>query len=191
VYAFLPEFLQIPKSAGYGFGATVTGAGLLMLPMLVTMALSGSLSGVLAPVFGVKGQLVWGSVCSLVACAGLAFYHDRAWQLGVASAVFGLGLGLAYAAMTSLVVQSVPASQTGVASGMNANIRTIGGSIGTAVVSSIITGRLRPDGLPYESGFTHGFLLLAVTSAVTVAVALLVPATRRRARSGPLDKGEP
>jgi EmrB/QacA subfamily drug resistance transporter len=191
VYGFLPEFLQTPESAGYGFGASVTGAGLLMLPMLVTMAVSGSLSGPIAPVFGVKAQLVWGSVCSVVACSGFAVYHDRPWQVGVAGAVFGLGLGLAYSAMTSLIVQNVPAGQTGAASGMNANIRTIGGSIGTAVVSSIIIAHPRPDGLPHESGFTHGFLLLTLTSAVTVALALLVPSARRKAEPAPVADGEP
>jgi EmrB/QacA subfamily drug resistance transporter len=191
VYGFLPEFLQTPKAAGYGFGASVTGAGLLMLPMLVTMAVSGSLSGPLTPVLGAKAQLVWGSVCGVVACAGFAAYHDHKWQLGVASAIFGLGLGLAYASMTSLVVRNVPAWQTGVASGMNANIRNVGGSIGTAVVSSVITGHPRPDGLPHESAFTHGFLLLALTAALTVAVALLIPSGHRVTSPEPAPEAEP
>ncbi|MEZ0077109.1 hypothetical protein [Planotetraspora sp. GP83] len=81
--------------------------------------------------------------------------------------------------MTSLIVQNVPAGQTGAASGMNANIRNIGGSIGTAVVSSIVIAHPQRDGVPAESGFTHGFVLLAVISAVTVVVALLVPAAHR------------
>jgi EmrB/QacA subfamily drug resistance transporter len=182
VYGFLPEFMQTPVSAGYGFGTSVTGAGLLMSPMLVAMAVSGSLSGPIAPVLGAKAQLVWGSVGSVVACAGFAFYHGHAWQIGVAGAIFGLGLGLAYSSMTSLIVQNVPASQTGAASGMNANIRNIGGSIGTAVVSVVITGHPQAGGLPRESGFTHGFLLLALTSAATVAVALLVPSRRAAER---------
>jgi MFS family permease len=179
VYGFLPEFTQTPVSAGYGFGTSVTGAGLLMLPMLVAMAVSGALSGPITPVLGAKAQLVWGSVCTAVACAGFAFCHGQAWQIGVAGAIFGLGLGLAYSSMTSLIVQNVPASQTGAASGMNANIRNIGGSIGTAVVSVVVTAHPQAGGLPRESGFTHGFLLLAVTSAATVAVALLVPSRRR------------
>jgi hypothetical protein len=56
--------------------------------------------------------------------------------VGVLSAVIaaggGLGLVLAgpYASMTSLVVQSVPASQTGVASGISgATLRVDGGTI--------------------------------------------------------------
>ncbi|MEW9527565.1 MFS transporter [Microbispora sp. NPDC049125] len=187
-FAFLPQFMQIPRAAGYGFGSSITGAGLLMLPMLVTMAVAGTVSGPITSVVGPKAQLVWGSACGAVACAAFTAFHDQPWQVALATGLFGLGLGLAYASMTNLIVQSVPARQTGAAGGMNANIRTIGGSIGTAVVSSVITGHPRPDGLPYESGFTHGFLLLTVVSAVTVAVAFLVPrggAGRHEATSSP------
>ncbi|MBP2703195.1 MFS transporter [Microbispora sp. RL4-1S] len=179
-YAFLPEFVQTPTAAGFGFGSSVTEAGLLMLPMLVTMAVAGSLSGPIAPIFGVKAQLVLGAALTAVACAAFAGYHDEKWQIAVATAVFGLGVGLAYAAMTSLIVQNVPAGQTAVAGGMNTNIRNIGGSVGAAVASSIITSHLQASGLPLESGFTDAFLLLAGAAAVSLVVALLVPAARRR-----------
>ena len=56
----------------------------------------------------------------------------RSSPVAIAAGVFGLGLGLVYAAITSVVVQSVPATQTGIASGMNANLRTIGSAIGAA-----------------------------------------------------------
>jgi hypothetical protein len=59
---------------------------------------------------------------------------------------------------------------------MNANIRTIGGSIGAAVTSVLVTGHLQPPGLPHESGYTHGFSLLAVLCLVAALAALLGPA---------------
>jgi EmrB/QacA subfamily drug resistance transporter len=189
-YAFLPQLMQVPTSAGYGLGATTTRAGLLMLPMLVTMAVAGVLSGPIAPVLGARAQLVWGSALTAVACAAFAAYHERAWELAVAGAVFGVGMGMAFAAMTNLIVQSVPASQTGAASGMNANVRTIGGSVGTAVIGSVITGDLQAGGVPYEAGFTHGFALIAAVAGVSVLVALLVPRPRRRPAhrsAGPVD----
>ena len=43
--------------------------------------------------------------------------------------------------MSNLIVRAVPAGQTGVASGMNANIRTIGGAVGAGVMSSIVTSQ--------------------------------------------------
>ena len=78
-------------------------------------------------------------------------------------------------ALTSLIVQSVPAHQTGAASGMNVNIRTIGGALGTAVVSSVVTASSGADGLPAESGFTTAFWALAGLSVVAAVLALLVP----------------
>ncbi|WP_343973366.1 MFS transporter [Kribbella koreensis] len=186
VYAFVPQFVQIPKAAGFGFGSSVTQAGLLMLPMLVTMAVAGSLSGPLAPRFGPKAQVVTGSSLSLVAALLFARLHDSPWQLALSTALFGIGLGLAYASMTSLIVQNVPREQTGAATGMNANIRTIGGSIGTAVASSVITGHLQPSGLPAESGFTDTFYLLAAFSAAAVLLALAIPTARRIATPAPV-----
>ena len=73
------------------------------------------------------------------------------------------------------VVAAVPASQTGVASGMNANIRTIGGAVGTAVLASVVTAELLPSGLPQESGYTTAFLLAAVSVACIGLISILRP----------------
>jgi MFS family permease len=133
----------------------------------------------LAPRFSVKAQVVWGSALILVASLAFAEFHDQPWQVALSTALFGVGLGLAYASMTSLIVQSVPREQTGVATGMNANIRTIGGSIGTALASWIITGHLQPNGLPAEEGFTDTVLLLSTFAAAAVLLALAIPTARR------------
>ncbi|MFI7336577.1 MFS transporter [Streptomyces sp. NPDC050085] len=179
VWSFLPGFAQTPSAAGYGFGASVTGAGLLMLPMLVAMFLAGVLTGRLEPVVGAKALLTVGAALGAVSCAMLALWHGQQAQIAVAAGVFGLGIGLAFASMANLIVQNVPAAQTGAATGMNANIRTIGGSIGAAVMSSMVTGHLQASGLPYESGYTHGFTLLAFLCLAAALAALLVPAGRR------------
>ena len=184
VWSFLPGFAQTPSSAGYGFGSSVTGAGLLMLPMLVAMFCSGVLSGRLQPIVGAKALLVTGAALGAAACAILAAWHGQQWQIAFAAGVFGLGIGLAFASMANLIVHSVPAEQTGAATGMNANIRTIGGSLGAAVMSSLVTGNLQASGLPAESGYTEGFTLLAVLCLAASLAALLVPA-RSAARQAP------
>jgi EmrB/QacA subfamily drug resistance transporter len=181
VFAFLPQLMQVPAASGYGFGASVTGAGLLMLPMLVTMALFGSVSGPLSRWVGSKLQLLGGAALSSVACLSLALAHGEQWQVATAGGIFGIGLGLVYSSMINLIVQSVPMHQTGTASGMNTNIRTIGASIGTAVVSSIVTSHSGQAGLPAESGYTTSFTILAATGLAALLVALLVPATRKPA----------
>ncbi|MBE8477266.1 MFS transporter [Streptomyces justiciae] len=186
LWSFLPGFVQTPKAAGYGFGASVTAAGLLMLPMLVAMFLSGVLGGRLEPVLGAKTLLVTGAALGAAAVGLLALWHDEQWQVALVSGLFGLGIGLAFASMANLIVGSVPADQTGAATGMNANIRTIGGSIGAAVTSVLVTGHLQPSGLPYESGYTHGFTLLALLLLAASLAALLVP-VRRAVRQVTVD----
>jgi hypothetical protein len=76
IWSFLPGFVQTQSSAGYGFAASVTAAGLLMLPMLVAMFFSGVLSGRLEPVVGAKSLLVTGAALGAVACGFLALWHD-------------------------------------------------------------------------------------------------------------------
>ncbi|MFJ2237245.1 MFS transporter [Streptomyces sp. NPDC087859] len=198
LWSFLPAFVQTPSSAGYGFGASVTTSGLLMLPMLLAMFCSGILSGRLAPVVGAKALLTTGAALGAVALAFLALWHAAQWQIAVVAGVFGLGIGLAFASMANLIVGSVPPEQTGAATGMNANIRTIGGSIGAAVTSVLVTGRLQPSGLPYGSGYTHGFTLLAVLCLAAALAALLVPVRRTgratgtaRATGEPSEAGRP
>ncbi|MEK8110019.1 hypothetical protein NKG94_48015 [Micromonospora sp. M12] len=78
-------------------------------------------------------------------------------EVAIAGGLVGLGIGLAFASMANLIVASVPASQTGVATGMNANIRTIGGAIGAAVVSGVITAHPQANGLPRRPASRWGF----------------------------------
>lgn len=135
-----------------------------------------------------KGRATTGAALGTLACGFLTFWYDAQWQIAVVAGLFGLGIGLALASMANLVVGSVPPEQTGAATGMNANIRPIGGSIGAALTSVLVTGRLQPSGLPYASGYTHGWAagpaLLAAAGA-----ALLVPARRQDRTTAPTATG--
>ena len=187
VMGFLPEFLQTPAAQGYGFGASIVQSGLYLLPLTVTMFVAGLASGRIAARVGSKSAVIVGSVCSTAAYFLLAFAHSQAWQIYVASTLLGIGLGLAFSAMSNLIVQAVPSAQTGVASGMNANIRTIGGAIGAGVMSSIVTSQLLESGVPAESGYSRGFAFLGVMTVVAVVAALFIPTAARLPAGEDLD----
>ena len=55
MFAFLPEFVQTPSSAGYGFGASITRSGLMLLPSGVTMFAVGLFVGTAHPAFRRQG----------------------------------------------------------------------------------------------------------------------------------------
>jgi MFS family permease len=180
--AFLPEFAQTPKSTGYGFGASITQSGLILLPQTVGIFLAGLVAGRFAARIGGKAVVVLGALVSTGAMTMLAFAHSHTWELYVATAVMGVGFGLAIAAMSSLIVHAVPPAQTGVASGMNANIRTIGGSIGAALMASVVTASPAADGLPREAGYTNGFTMLSGALLIAAVAGLLIPVRARSSR---------
>ena len=183
MFAFLPEFVQTPSSAGYGFGASITRSGLMLLPSGVTMFATGLFVGSLNRRLGGKVLVVAGCVIGCLAMGMFAFAHSAEWEIYVATGVLGIVFGLAFSAMTALVVSAVPAGQTSVATGMNANIRTIGGSIGAAVMASIVTAKLEPSGLPTGSGYTTGFGVMAGVLVVAALASLLIPSQRRPPRA--------
>src|ERR1700690_3188413 len=182
MFAFLPEFVQTPSSAGYGFGASITSWGLMLLPSGVTMFVAGLYAGALTRRYGGKGLVVAGCLIGCAAMAMFAFAHSQQWEIYVATGILGVGFGLAFSAMSANVVSAVPAEQTGAATGMNANIRTIGGSIGAARMGSILTAKLEPSGLPTGSGYTTGFAVMAVVLVVAAGAGALSPSQPRVGR---------
>jgi MFS family permease len=181
----IPAFMTAPDGAGYGFAATPTGVGLAMLPNTLGMLVIGLSIGRITGRFGAKLPLVVGGIVDAVAVALLAVAHSELWMIYLALTVFGLGMGLAFSSMTNLIVDAVPAEQTGVATGMNANIRTIGGSIGSQVVSAIIVAGVAPGALPPESGYTNGLVVMSVALLAAGLVALVVPNVRRARVASP------
>src|SRR6478609_458974 len=149
-FVLIPQFVETPKSTGYGFGSSVTQAGLFLVPSTLMMLISAPVSGRMSGRFGSKVPLVLGACLALSAFALLALAHSQHWQIYLASVLLGAGLGFSFASMTNLIVEAVRPDQTGVATGMNAVMRTIGGAIGGQVAASILSATLLADGLPSE-----------------------------------------
>lgn len=176
--AFLPQFVETPTVAGYGFGASITEAGLMLLPLTVAIFVVAIYSGRLTERLGAKALVVAGCAIGVGSTVMLVFAHSAPWEIYIATAIMGIGFGLAFSAMSGLIVAAVPPEQTGVASGMNANIRVIGGSIGSALMASIVTSDLTAGGLPAESGYTTGFAVLGVGLLLAAFAASAIPTLR-------------
>jgi MFS family permease len=183
-FAFIPQFVETPASNGYGFGASVTEAGFILLPQAVAVFLTGLIVSQLVLRFGAKRLVVTALAIVVVPFLLLSFAPSETWEVVLATALFGTGAGLAFATLPNIIVSAVPPSQTGVATGMNGNIRNIGGAIGTAVVSTIVTSTAVDGGFPTEAGYRWGFAILAIASLMAVIAALLIPSAEatRRAR---------
>jgi EmrB/QacA subfamily drug resistance transporter len=175
-FVLVPQFVQMPTSTGYGFGASVTQAGLFLLPSTISMMAGSMMAGRLAATAGgSRVPLVLGALITALAFLLLAVAHGQEWLIYLETFLLGLGIGFAYAAMANLIVESVASHQTGAATGMNAILRIIGGAIGAQVSAAILTASITASGLPTERGFVIAFGVAAGACAVGLVVALLVP----------------
>lgn len=188
-FILIPEFVQVPKSTGFGFGASVTGGGVFLLPATLGILIMGVFAGRIAARFGSKAALVAGSVAAMISFALLLVAHGQPWTVYVASALLGIGIGLSFAALGALVVEAVAAEQTGVATGMNTVMRTLGGALGAQIVATFIAGNVG-RGLPLERGFTLSFLTVVIALVLASLASLAVPGRRNVAELVP-DRGVP
>jgi MFS family permease len=173
-FILLPQYVETPEQAGYGFGASVTGAGLFLLPSTIAMLLAGAQTGRLEKRFGSKPPLLAGAAISALSYALLATERSERWEIYVAALLLGAGIGLAFAAMVNLIIENVGPEQTGVATGMNAVTRTVGGAFGGAVVASILAGSVEAT-FPSADGFTIAFAACAIAVSLGVLVGLAIP----------------
>jgi MFS family permease len=109
----------------------------------------------------------------------------------ISASLLGIGIGLAFAALGNLIVQAVPSHQTGVASGMNTVMRTLGGALGGQLSATFISENMA-HGLPTVTGFTETFLMATGFLILCFVAGLLIPgmsheaASQEAARSDPL-----
>ena len=77
--------------------------------------------------------------------------------------------------MANLIVQNVRQEQTGVATGMNAVTRTLGGAFGGQLAATLLASNLGATGISTSSGFTLSFLMCLIALAAALGFALSVP----------------
>lgn len=180
---FLPQFTQTPIENGYGFGASVTEAGHMMLPSLFSSFTCGLIGARVMATIGIRGALAAAGSITAVSLTLLTAMHEHAWQIYLINGLTGFGTGLTFACLTNAVLVAVPAEHTGTATGLNTNLRNIGGAIGTAAMASIVATRTLPNGSPAVEGYLTGFFMLACTAALAASIAILIPSNPRLASS--------
>jgi MFS family permease len=178
LFLLLPQLAQLPASTGFGYGDSVVIAGLFLLPCALGMGMLGSLAGRVDRRFGSRRALIAGAVISAASCGWLALTGRHPYDMLLSSALLGAGIGLAFAALGNLIVQAVPARQTGVATGMNTVLRTLGGALGGQIAATFVAASTI-DGVPALTGFTRTFAMSAVFLACCALAGLLIPARTR------------
>ncbi|MFH8757467.1 MFS transporter [Streptomyces atroolivaceus] len=190
MYSFMliaPQLLQFPEATGYGLGQSMLAAGLWMAPGGVMMMLVSPLGGKLINARGPKIALVLGALVISLGYGISLFLMGSAWGLMIVGIVINSGVGLAYGAMPALIMSSVPLSETAAANGFNTLMRSLGTTIGSAVIGVVLaqmTIDLGGFSLASEDGFRVGLMIGCGVALVAAAVAAFIPGLVRPAAEG-------
>jgi hypothetical protein len=131
----VPLFLQVT----YGISAFETGFILFGLTAgLLLTAMAGSKRGL--NIFP-KKKVEWGFLTAVLGVLMMVVYlFVGSDPLGLLPGlfVFGLGMGLVVSQIVNLIMSAVTPAQTAEASGITSTLETLGSSIGTAVIGTIL-----------------------------------------------------
>ncbi len=143
---FLGQYFQLAK------GYTPTHAGLMIIPLMVAMLISSTVSGQIISRTGKwKIFLVAGGVLLVAGLAGLGRLNHVTpdWQAWTFMGLMGLGMGAMMQNIVLAVQNTIDVRDIGAASATLAFFRTLGGAIGVSVLGAVLAAQV-------QSGVTRG-----------------------------------
>ena len=177
ITVFVPLFLQTTT------GATPTQAGLLLVPAMLGITVSTTLSGrAIARAGRYKRFPVAGLALMTAALAALAVLSADPSQVktGIALTVFGLGFGMVTQVLVTAVQNAVDRRELGVATATAGFFRALGGAVGAAVLGAVFTSQIgssATDGTALggvgRADVIHGVQAVFAVAAPLAALALL------------------
>ena len=189
-FLFLTFYLQVVK------GDSPLTTGLLFLPMTVCILISSNLSSNISIGLGPRGLIAAGMLLSAGGMALLTQVTVISSYVGSvlpALLILGLGLGLIFAQAINTATSGVAREDSGVASALVNTMQQVGGSIGTAALSTIALSATATSLIGHDTGpqaqaiaATYGYTIAFGVSAGLLAIGfllaiVLVPSRRRLA----------
>jgi EmrB/QacA subfamily drug resistance transporter len=189
IFLFLTYYLQEVK------GYSPVTSGLAFLPMIGCILLSSNVSSIVTlPRLGPRVLITTGMLLGAGAMTYLTqLTVTSSYAGGVLPAllVLGLGFGMIFAPAINTATAGVPRQDSGVASALVNTMQQVGGSIGTALLSTIAltatasylaahrTGPLAPA-IAATHGYTTAFAVSAGIFGLGVILAIVLLPSRQR-----------
>jgi EmrB/QacA subfamily drug resistance transporter len=181
--------IQLQQVSGY----SPLDSGIALLPVTVIMLALSARSGAIAARIGPRLQM---SVGPIVIAAGLALFTmigpsgNYLTEVLPGVVVFGFGLAINVAPLTSTVLSAVPASHAGMASAVNNDVARAAGLIAVAVLPAAagLTGASYLHPAHFSAGFDRACLIAA---GVCVVGGIVAAVMIRNPRPAPGPKPSP
>lgn len=163
------RYVQTPPGAGYGFGAPVVAAGLMLTPFSLASFAAARVARPLAR--RSSAELVVAGSCVLLIASMVLFGLARSsyWQLVLAMALDGFGVGCVYAVNPLQITSGVPAHETGSAISFYQLARTVAYAIGSTLSATVLALSI-PPGHAYPAYAGYDAAALVCTAVLVVAL---------------------
>lgn len=173
VMFFLPQFLQLVQ------GDTPLQSGVAVLPGATGLLLASLMSPRIAERLGTRVTVVIGLTMVTVGLAAAAYLTADSpyWHIGGSLGFMGLGLGMVLPQATNGILASVPRERAGMGSAVNDGMSELGGSLGVAVLGSLLA-------LGYRNSIEQA--ITAAGDAIATIPSNVVDAVRESLAAGSL-----
>jgi len=158
---------ESPVSSG-GYGQSILGAGLSLVPLALGMLVFAALAGFLVSRVGTRPMTVIGAVVTAISFL-LAIPAQSLTSLLLVEFGIGAGIGITNSGVINLLVLTVNPRKMGLATSLSAVFRNIGSSIGAPLSGSLLTTftivlvtPVGPATIPSFLAFQWSFALAAV-----------------------------
>ncbi|MFC5911376.1 MFS transporter [Streptacidiphilus monticola] len=162
----------VPAQAGYGLGADSRLLGLLTLPSVLGALLGAVTADRLGRRFGARRVLAASFALAAAGYGCIALRHSSAAGFVPTGLLAGYGGGLGLALLPALLIQRLPAEQTGIGTGVYNTLKTLAGAVTGAAGAALLDAELLRAGVPDEGAYVAVWGACALLSAVGVPVAL-------------------
>jgi EmrB/QacA subfamily drug resistance transporter len=168
-------------------GLSAVRTGVVLLALAAGSFLAAPAAPQLTGRWGARAVVRAGLLLEIIGVAGFALSVDvtaSTWRFVPWLFVYGLGVGLATAQLTGVILADVPVAKSGQASGTQSTSRQIGSAFGVAIIGAVLvatlsagaTDRLEQTGLPVAA---RTAVVDAATASAGASIAVL------RAQQGP------
>jgi EmrB/QacA subfamily drug resistance transporter len=179
----MPLYFQVVR------GQDVIATGLLLAPSGAGALLANRLAAPMTDRFGAGATALAGGLVSLAGTVPFAFLGARTSYvlLCLAMVIRGAGIGLSLVPAMTAAYRALPVGKIPDAAPQLNVLQRVGGSIGTALFTVILTRHLAPAASPAAAAGAFGttFTWVLAATAIATAPALLLVRAERHARTMP------
>ncbi len=172
VTTYVPLFVQGVK------GGSATSAGITLGPLLLAWPIAASLSAKIVIRYGYRVTAVFGMFAAACGVTMMAFFNTQTSLIFIVVAMFIVGAGLGFASSVFIlsVQNAVPWNLRGVATATTQFFRTMGGTVGVALMGTILNAQMAQRFAPIYAQFAT--VARRLPQSVAPANVLLTPGLR-------------